>query len=69
MKIRIMAKKEISYNDAMAEIETILAALREENTDVDTLTAKVKRASELIELCKAKLRKTEDEIEKLFGEQ
>ncbi len=64
-----MAKKEISYNDAMAEIETILAALREENTDVDTLTAKVKRASELIELCKAKLRKTEDEIEKLFGEQ
>lgn len=69
MKIRIMAKKEISYTDAMAEIETILAALREENTDVDTLTAKVKRASELIELCKAKLRKTEDEVEKLFGEQ
>ncbi|MBP3482602.1 MAG: exodeoxyribonuclease VII small subunit [Alistipes sp.] len=64
-----MAKKEISYTDAMAEIETILAALREENTDVDTLTAKVKRASELIELCKAKLRKTEDEVEKLFGEQ
>ena len=69
MKIRIMAKKDISYTDAMAEIETILAALREENTDVDTLTAKVKRASELIELCKAKLRKTEDEVEKLFGEQ
>lgn len=69
MKIRIMAKKEISYTDAMAEIETILAALREENTDVDTLTAKVKRASELIELCKAKLRKTEEEVEKLFGEQ
>lgn len=69
MKIRTMAKKEISYTDAMAEIETILAALREENTDVDTLTAKVKRASELIELCKAKLRKTEDEVEKLFGEQ
>lgn len=69
MKIRTMAKKEISYTDAMAEIETILAALREENTDVDTLTAKVKRASELIELCKAKLHKTEDEVEKLFGEQ
>jgi len=63
-----MAKKEISYDDAMAETEKILAELREESIDVDTLTAKVKHASELIELCKTKLRKTEEEVEKLFGE-
>lgn len=63
-----MAKTDISYNDAMAETEKILAELREESIDVDTLTAKVKRASELIELCKAKLRKTEEEVGKLFDE-
>ena len=44
-----MAKQEISYTEAMAEIEKIMTKLRGESIDVDTLTAEVKRASELIE--------------------
>ena len=44
-----MADKEFSYTEAMAEIERIMTKLRGENVDVDTLTAEVKRASELIE--------------------
>lgn len=63
-----MADKQISYTEAMAEIEKILAELRSENTDVDTLAEKVARASALIEMCKKRLRTTEQEVRKLFEE-
>lgn len=64
-----MAKKEISYTEAMAEIEKIMSKLRGESIDVDTLTAEVKRASELIEMCKKRLRTTEEEVRKLFNDE
>lgn len=63
-----MSDKQISYTEAMAEIEKILVELRGENIDVDTLTDKVARASSLIELCKKRLHATEQEVKKLFGE-
>ena len=50
-----MTKKKLSYNEAIAEIEQILARLRDEQIDVDLLSAQVKRATELIEQCKAQL--------------
>ena len=64
-----MAKKEIPYTEAMAEIEKIMSKLRSESIDVDTLTAEVKRASELIEMCKKRLRTTEEEVRKLFNDE
>ncbi|MBE6211377.1 MAG: exodeoxyribonuclease VII small subunit [Rikenellaceae bacterium] len=64
-----MAKREISYTEAMAEIEKIMSKLRSESIDVDTLTAEVKRASELIEMCKKRLRTTEEEVRKLFNDE
>ena len=64
-----MAKREISYTEAMAEIEKIMSKLRGENIDIDTLTAEVKRASELIEMCKQRLRTTEEEVRKLFNDE
>ena len=63
-----MSDKQISYTEAMAEIEKILAELRSENIDVDTLTEKVARASSLIEMCKNRLHTTEQEVKKLFEE-
>lgn len=56
----------ISYTEAMAEIEKILNSLQSANCDVELLAQKVKRASELISLCRTKLRKAEQEVEKLF---
>lgn len=64
-----MAKNEIPYTEAMAEIEKIMTKLRGENIDIDTLTAEVKRASELIEMCKQRLRTTEEEVRKLFNDE
>ena len=60
-----MAKKEISYTEAMAEIERILDPFRREEMTVDVLTQEVKRATELIALCRERLSKTEEELKKI----
>lgn len=65
--MRKMAKKSnISYSEAMAEIETILSSLQRSDCDVEQLAKQVKRASELIDLCRAKLLKAEGEVDRLF---
>ena len=61
-----MAKKELTYAEAMAEIEKILGRLRSEEINVDGLAAEVKRATELIASCKARLRKAEADVNKVL---
>ncbi len=61
--------REISYSEAMAEVEQILASLGDGAINIDTLSERVKRASELISLCRARLRKAEDEVAALLGEE
>ena len=64
-----MAKeKELSYKEAMEEIEAILRSLREEQNSVDTLAMRVARATELIAHCRAKLRKAESDVAKVLEE-
>lgn len=58
----------MSYKEAMQEIEAILRSLREEQNSVDTLAERVARATELIALCRAKLRKAEDDVAKVLEE-
>ena len=50
-----MENKKLPYSEAIAEVEQILARLRDEQIDVDALTAEVKRATELIAQCRAQL--------------
>lgn len=61
-----MAKKEMTYAEAMAELECILGRFRSEEMDVDCLAAEVKRATELIALCRQRLRKAETEVKKVL---
>ena len=56
----------MTYAEAMAEIEKTLGRLRSEEMDVDSLAAEVKRATELIASCKAKLRKAEADVTKIL---
>ncbi len=61
-------KKELAYSEAMAEIERILARFRSEEMSVDDLAAEVKRASELISLCRERLHKAETDVKKVLDE-
>lgn len=58
----------MTYKEAIDEINAILKSLREEQNSVDTLAERVARATELIALCREKLRKTEGEINKIIEE-
>ena len=60
-----MSEKQISYNEAYEELQTILEDRKERNIDVDKLAAKVKRARELINLCEERIKKAEMEIEEI----
>ncbi|MBQ8779200.1 MAG: exodeoxyribonuclease VII small subunit [Alistipes sp.] len=64
-----MAKKELTYSEAIAEIEQILARLKSEQTDVDKLSAEVKRATELIAQCKARLTDVETTVKAQLSEE
>ncbi len=63
-----MAKKVevITYRDAIIEIEEILERLNDADVDIDTVTLEVKRATELIALCKQRLAKSEQEIKSIL---
>ncbi len=63
-----MAKKKttISYEKAMEELQSIISDLQSEAISIDQLSEKVKRAAELIEYCKTKLRTTEEDINNLL---
>lgn len=59
-------KKTITYNDAISEIEEIVQKIENQELDVDELTDNVKRVSLLIKICKNKLYKTEEEVQKIL---
>jgi exodeoxyribonuclease VII small subunit len=61
-------EKKISYTEAMKELEEIVAEIEQGEITVDTLSEKVKRASELIKVCKAKLTATEEDVNKILEE-
>lgn len=63
-----MAKKEISYNEAVSEIQEILNQIEDDELDIDILSEKVKRVSALIKLCKKKLHQTEIEVQKILDD-
>lgn len=60
--------QKITYKKAVEELEAILYAIESDEIDVDELTVKVKRASELIKICKGKLRTAESAIDQVFNE-
>jgi len=63
-----MADEKLSYRDAIIEIEEILSLMESEELDVDDLSIKVKRVSELIRTCRKKLLQTEHDVEKILKE-
>ena len=56
--------KELKYKEAVEEIEKIISDMENQEPDIDLLPEKVKRATELIDFCKKKLRGIESELNK-----
>ncbi|MBO7300965.1 MAG: exodeoxyribonuclease VII small subunit [Tidjanibacter sp.] len=64
-----METKEITYADALAELEEILRSIESGSADIDTLSTKVTRATELIKICRARLLKVESEVKEILDKE
>ena len=60
--------KEIKYEAALAELQAIVNKMENDELDIDQMSEQLKRAQELIKLCKDKLTKTDEEIKKILAE-
>ena len=56
-----------TYIDAFNELQQIVLEIESGEINVDDLANKIKRASELITICKAKLSASEEEVQKLLN--
>ncbi|HEX6200912.1 MAG TPA: exodeoxyribonuclease VII small subunit [Thermoanaerobaculia bacterium] len=54
--------EELKFGEALEELEAILRRVEEEEIDIDSLAAELKRAAELLEVCRGKIRKAEVEV-------
>ena len=61
-------KETINYEQAFAELQTIVRRMENDELDIDQMTTQLKRAQQLIKLCKDKLTKTDEEIKKIIAE-
>jgi exodeoxyribonuclease VII small subunit len=59
---------ELSYTDAVAELEQIVDELDDDRLDVDLLAERVRRAAELIRVCRSRITGARLEIERVVVE-
>ena len=60
--------EELKYEEALAQLETIVRKMESNEYDIDELAVQLKTAQRLIKFCKDKLTKTEAEIQKIQAE-
>lgn len=54
--------KDLTYNQAVAELEGILRLMQSDECDIDRLAALTRRATELIAECRSRLVATDEEL-------
>ncbi len=57
----------VNYKEAKEELDQIVREIETGEADIDTLSSKIKRAGELITLCRNKLRETEQDVENILN--
>ena len=56
----------MKYSEAFDELQQIVSAMEEGQIGIDELAEKVKRATELIRICRLKLTSTEGDVQKIL---
>lgn len=61
-------RKNMTYEKAIKRLEEIVRNIESGETDIDTLSAALKEAKELVVFCKDKLTKVEEDVNKILGD-
>jgi exodeoxyribonuclease VII small subunit len=59
---------EPGYGEAMAELDAILAELEGDELDVDVLAERVQRASELLKVCRARIVRAQQDVDRIVAD-
>lgn len=60
--------KSLSYNEAFAELDSILRQMQSDNCDIDKLAALTRRATALIAECRSRLTATDQELRSILAD-
>lgn len=60
--------KELTYNQAVAELDEILRTMQSENCDIDRLASYTRRATELLRECRSRLTATDEELKAILAD-
>ena len=60
--------KTMKYEEALHELEQIVRQMENDELDIDQMGDKLKRAQQLIRLCKDRLTKTDEEIKAILAD-
>lgn len=58
----------IGYGDALAELEAILDEIEDDAVDVDVLAARVRRAAELLRVCRDRIASARIEVTQIVAD-
>ncbi|MBD5191631.1 MAG: exodeoxyribonuclease VII small subunit [Bacteroidales bacterium] len=58
--------KELTYSEAVAELESILERLKGQNVEIDKLAAEARRATEIIRECRSRLTGVAAELDEIL---
>ena len=59
-------EKDLKYEEALERLQKIVSLLEHKEIKIDDLADKVKEAKALVDFCREKLEKTEEEINKII---
>ncbi len=63
----ILMENNLTYTEAYNELQSIVKKMENADISVDELTKNIERALQLIRICKEKLGKTEEEVNKIMS--
>lgn len=67
MELQNTNVKEMTYRQAVDELESILREMQSDNCDIDKLSAMTRRATELIAECRNRLTATDEELRSILS--
>lgn len=60
--------KELTYTQAVTELEQILSYMQGDKCDIDRLSALTRRATELLKECRSRLTATDEELRTILSQ-
>ena len=58
----------MDYEEAVQQLESLVQRMENDELDIDELTTELKKAQQLIKMCKAKLTKVDEDIKKILSQ-